>query len=190
MEAAVKYYYTFQVLAGETFSEAERLIAEALRTETPPTGGRAIIPLGAPRDRQRTEDLIYEKTLAIKNVEQLVASAITKAPDDVLYHRGIVEPGNCLHYQLQEELDELVPELAPSWELLASTGLLCSPRVHQLLRRDVQPDGRTLHATARFFRPRDYSAKAFLCALFDCLMIGRGSEEGVVMTARVVGTTT
>ncbi|MCB9867416.1 MAG: hypothetical protein H6816_12390 [Phycisphaerales bacterium] len=65
-------------------SEAERLIAEALRTETPPTGGRAVIPFGAPRDRGLEEDLVFEKTAAIRAIERL-SRAHRRTPDHVLY---------------------------------------------------------------------------------------------------------
>jgi len=190
VETAVKYYYTFQVLAGETFSEAERLIAEALRTETPPTGGRAVIPFGAPRDRGLEEDLVFEKTAAIRAIEQLVASAITQTPDHVLYYRGVIEAGNCLHFLLRGRIAELVPELATEWNAFASTGLLCRPNTHDWLHRDATPKDRMLRRIARFYRPWDYSARAFLYALFDCLSNGRGSEEGIILTGRRVGTTT
>ncbi len=122
---------------------------------------------------ERASELAFHKphSKAINRLDRQCSRLLSvgTASEVLAFYRVIMDGWNCTHFHLANWLIDRTPSTRAKWFELERTGLLWAVSGDPITRLLPEPSPTEVRKAAARQRPADYSARAFLHALFDAL---------------------
>lgn len=177
-----KTLYNFAVISGDLAREVQRISGAHSQIHDAQVGMKMLAAA------ERGEMFITNDG-PVHELDAIIRDALNDYPcTTIAYYRSILDPWNNTAVFLNNLIRKHRPDFEHDWATFIATGVaIIEPRYKHWLSLLPPPDNRAMNAAARKLSPADDSARAFLHALFDWLVMCNATKAVGVLAARCIG---